>query len=75
MEEVKVRKVEMKHLIEAACDGAKGSSGPVASVQEFDSTSELWLEYLERFRTFLTEWKKLNYLMIVDYYCRFIEIA
>ena len=26
----------------------------LASFQPFDSTSELWLEYLERFRTFLT---------------------
>ena len=29
--QVKTREVEMKHLIEAACDGAKGISTPVAS--------------------------------------------
>ena len=29
---------EMKHLIEAACDGAKRSSTPVASFQPFDSS-------------------------------------
>ena len=53
-EQTKAREVEMKHLIKAAQDGAKGSSKPVASFQPFDSSSELWLEYLERFRTFLT---------------------
>ena len=44
----------MKHPIEAARDGTKGSSTPVASFQPFESSSELWLDYLERSRTFLT---------------------
>ena len=47
--QVKTRKVEMKHLIEAAHDGTKGSSAPVASFQPFDLSSELWLDYLEIF--------------------------
>ena len=38
MEQVKVKEVEMKHLIESACDGAKGSSSPVANFQAFDSS-------------------------------------
>ena len=28
---------------------------PMASFQPFDSTSELWTDYLARFRTFVTE--------------------
>ena len=44
----------MKHLVETACDGTKGSSTPVASFSPFDSSSELWLDYLKRSRTFLT---------------------
>ena len=44
----------MKKLIEAARDQARGSSTPETSFQEFDSRSELWLDYLETFRTFLT---------------------
>ena len=51
---VKSRDADMKHLVEAARDGAKESSTPVASFEPFDSSSELWLDYLERFRTFLT---------------------
>ena len=47
-------KDEMKNLIEAACDEARGSSTSMASFQPFDSSSELWLGYLERFRTFFT---------------------
>ena len=49
IDQVKVRDAEMKHLI-----GAKGSSTPVASFEPFDSNSELYLDYLETFRTFLT---------------------
>ena len=49
--QVKSRDVNMKHLIEAACDGTKGSSTPAASFKPFDSNSELWLDYMERFRT------------------------
>ena len=52
--QVKTRKVQMKHLIGDACDGAKGRSTLVASFHPFDSSSELWLDYLERFRIFLT---------------------
>ena len=52
--QVKVRDAEMNHLIEAACDGAKGGSTQVTSFKPFDSNTELWLDYLERFRTFLT---------------------
>ena len=44
----------MKHLIEVAHDGAKGSSTQVASFKPIDSSSELWLDDLERFRNFLT---------------------
>ena len=44
----------MKHLVEAAHDGAKANPIPVASFRPFDLSSELWLDYLERFRTFLT---------------------
>ena len=44
----------MKCLIEVANDGAKGSSTAVASFEAFDSNSELWLDYLEKFRTSLT---------------------
>ena len=44
----------MKYLIQAARDGDKGSSTPVASFQPFDSSLELWLDYLERIRTFVT---------------------
>ena len=51
---VKTRDADLKHCIEAACDGAKGSCTPVASFESFDSSSKLWLVYLERFRTFLT---------------------
>ena len=52
--QVKTGEVDLKHLIEAAREGAKGSSSPVASFQVFDLSSELGLDYLERFRTFLT---------------------
>ena len=52
--QVKTRDAVMKHLIEAARDGAKRSSIPVASFEPFDSSSDLWLDYLERFTTFLT---------------------
>ena len=51
---IKTRDADMKRLIEAAHDGAKGSSTPVTSFKPFDSNSELLLDYLERFRTFLT---------------------
>ena len=44
---------KMKNLIEAARDRAKGSSTPMARFQPCDSSSELRLDYLERFRTFL----------------------
>ena len=54
LNQVKVRDTEMKNLIGAARDGAKKSSTAVASFEPFDSTSELWLDYLERVRTFLT---------------------
>ena len=54
IDQVKVRDAEMKHLIGAARDGTKGSSTPAANFEPFDSNSELWLDYLERFRTFLT---------------------
>ena len=35
-------------------DGAKANLTPVASFQPFDLSSELWFDYLERFRTLLT---------------------
>ena len=54
IDQIKVRDAEMKHLIDAVRDGAEGSSTAVASFKPFDSTSELWLDYLEKFRTFLT---------------------
>ena len=38
--QVKTGVVEMKHLIEAAHDGAKGSYTPVASFQPLDSSSD-----------------------------------
>ena len=41
IDQVKVRDTEMKHLIEAARNGAKGNSTPVASFKPFDSNSEL----------------------------------
>ena len=44
----------MKRLMEVSRDGAKGSSTEVASFEPFDSNSELWLVYLEKFWTFLT---------------------
>ena len=50
-DQVKVRDAEMKHLIEAAHDGAIYT---VASFEPFDSNPELWMDYLEKFRTFLT---------------------
>ena len=40
-------------MIEAAHDVTRGSCTPVASFQPIDSSSELWLDYLERFRTSL----------------------
>ena len=40
--------------LNTARDGAKGCSIPVASFEPFDSNSELQLDYLEKFRTFLT---------------------
>ena len=40
-EQVKAREVEMKHVIEAARDGTKGSYTPVASFQRLDSSSDL----------------------------------
>ena len=52
IEQVKSRDADMKHLKEAAGDGAKGSSTPMASFHPFDSNSELWLDCLERFITF-----------------------
>ena len=54
IDQFKVRDAEMKHLIEAAHGGDKTNSTPVASFQPFDASSELWLDYLERFRTLLT---------------------
>ena len=54
IEQVKTREGEMKNLIEAALDRARRNSTPVASFQPFDSSSELCLDYPERFRTFLT---------------------
>ena len=54
IEQVKIRDAEMEHLIGSACDGAKAHSTPVASFQPFDLSSEPWLDYMERFRTFLT---------------------
>ena len=50
---VKSSDVDMKHLIEPDCNGAKGSSTQVASFEPCDSSSMLWLDYQERFRTFL----------------------
>ena len=50
--QVNIRDAEMKHLIEAAHGGAKGSSTAVASIETFDLNSELRLD-LERFKTFL----------------------
>ena len=47
-------KDEVKNLMEAARDGARRSSTPMTSFSSFDSSSELWLDSLERFRTFLT---------------------
>ena len=52
--QVKVRNAEMKHFIETACGGAKANPSPVASFQPFDASSKLQLDFLERFRTFLT---------------------
>ena len=54
IEQIKTKEEGMKNVIEAACDGARGSSTQVASFQPFDSSSELWLDYLERFRAFHT---------------------
>ena len=45
---------KMKNLIEAARDGARGSFAPLTSIQPFNFIPELWLDYLERFRTFFT---------------------
>ena len=53
IKQVKTKEDKMKHMIEAVCDGARGSFIPVTSFQPFDCSSELWLGYLERFRTFL----------------------
>ena len=53
-EHIKAQDLEMRKLVEAACDGPRGGFTPMASFQPFDSSSELWLDYLERFRTFLT---------------------
>ena len=53
-EQVKTKQHEMKNLIEATSDRFRGSSAPVVSFQPIDSSSELWLDYLERFRTSLT---------------------
>ena len=44
----------MKNLIQAAHDGGRENSTPVASFEPFDSSSELWLDYLEILRTFCT---------------------
>ena len=52
--QVKVRDTQMKHLIEAAHDGAKANPTPVARFQPFDSSSELRFDYLKIFRTFFT---------------------
>ena len=54
IDQVKVRDTEMKHLVKAARDGAKGSCTPVASFEPFDLNSELWLDYLKGLKTFLT---------------------
>ena len=54
IEQVILRDTEMKRLIEVVRDGDKRSSTAVASFEPFDSSLELWLNYLERFRTFLT---------------------
>ena len=52
-EHIRAQDLKMKKLVEVVCDGARGSFTPMASFQPFDSTSELWLDYLEKFRTFL----------------------
>ena len=52
-EQAKIDEDEMKKLIVAACDGARGSSTTMASFQPFNSSLELQFDYLERFRTFL----------------------
>ena len=53
-EHIRVQDFKMKKLIETACDGVRGGFTPMASFQPFDSSPELWLDYLERFKTFLT---------------------
>ena len=44
----------MKNLTKAGHENARGSSVPIASLQPFDSSSEMWLNYLEIYRIFLT---------------------
>ena len=41
IEQVKIMEYEIKNLIEAARDGARGSSTSIASLQPFDSISKL----------------------------------
>ena len=47
IDQVKVMDAEMKHLMEAARDGAKANPIPVGSFQPFDTSSELQVDYLE----------------------------
>ena len=54
IEQVQTREDEIKNLIDNARDRARGSSSPMTSFQPFDSSSELRLDYLERFMAFLT---------------------
>ena len=53
IDQIKTRDADIKYLIETARDWAKANPTPVATFEPFDSSSELWLGCLERFRTFL----------------------
>ena len=64
----------MKQLVEAAYDEANGTSSPMTIFQPFDLSSELWLDYLERVRTFFTvnsipKEKELKYFVLTRLQC------
>ena len=54
IEQVKTKENEMKNLRKAACDGDRVSYMSMARFHPFNSSSELWLDHLKKFRTFLT---------------------
>ena len=46
-EHISAEDLDTKNLVEPSCDGARGGFTPMGSFQTCDSSSELWLDYLE----------------------------